>query len=1239
KVKGDWQGKSVANDGSLHIGDEIVLTTTDYFATHSEELRIVDIINDTTIRVEQADEPGGRIRYPHVGHRYNIANALADSPAMKISLAANDIDGTAGLAEGAETRAAVALLRRSIRIVSGGDRADETFADVTNGNSEKHVPANPHYQFGGHMVFRQGFEKLQIQGVEFHQLGVGGRLGHYPVHFHMARKVPNETFIKDSSVSESMTRWFVVHQTQNVTLQRNVGWKSIGHGYFLETGTETDNRFFSNIGILARAAIEGPTNPRNVPGILSSNIPEGEIRFRSDVRIPTVFWISNGWNDFVGNMAAGAGSCGACFWLHATQNNTDMVEVPKSHMQHQEWTGYASRQGRLSPLRSFVKNYCSSAMISFMSVSDAPGLCDMVADQPGAPETWKMVPVPSYAPDSGRGHEMMYYPDVSGFRNPTVCPPGDDTCKIETVAPCSTDKAIYNCTLTVLDHYTSSFNYAETNFAAVWLRKDGWFLYDHSFLSDVQSAGLSFVSGGDYSKSSSPSGYWMIASNSVFVGATQPQVGEKGYNPWADVRGPHAADVSDPSKSTGLGCTRGPGPQGHQFCINASEGLGFHLANWAPNQRMFSIYDGPAFQDGNAYLNTPVSPCESATAKDDTACMYKDVLGVRKFTNDGKNEQGSDVFKKGAAYLPNAAIGWKQPNGFYYPPAFNSRNIVFDKVDIRHYVVSPVFLRGTYRSDQSRQNEIFADVAGNTGLFNNFTDVDRQTVLNDDDGAVTGFVNSLSVNDDPFFGAPVQVAECLSNPGVTPAFACDGKDRQSAAPPSARTSPYEYVTTAIYPDCAANTTNDGACGSSLVTEPPDCKGANDPPGCNSNRKELQPMRGGDWSRDCGNPACFGVPLYRQRLTDRSGDGSGREWQLWSSSTYGCDKDADKDICDFPFIRMAGTGTWQRSTLTAYNGVYYIDTTRAPFKQPDRNGRKIWGQHDDPALGLPNDPSAAYVECAERRDFPNFVCSPRSVNVFKAGETYNVLFVFATERLKQTYQLYVGGEDGRKFNPATDVNGTLVVADGYHFGIKHFTLPTDPKDKYFDAYLISSKTGARDEANGDVLEVVVDFSKLPAKIDGKDYSLNPKAPANKDAMCRPAAFCSWDGTKPAGKTGCGCSLKATDPLAVYNPKLLEVCAETCNAWGTKALDCPDAGCLGFSFKLPQGFKAVGQYKRPPPKPFPAWKPPFTAAAKPLAGTCFYDAAHTPEIGSKTCPVPNIADLDGLKPALATAPTMR
>ena len=35
--------------------------------------------------------------------------------------------------------------------------------------------------------------------------------------------------------------------------------------------------------------------------------------------------------------------------------------------------------------------------------------------------------------------------------------------------------------------------------------------------------------------------------------------------------------------------------------------------------------------------------------------------------NPQTNQPGNDCI------LPNAAIAWKQPNGFYYPPAFHSK--------------------------------------------------------------------------------------------------------------------------------------------------------------------------------------------------------------------------------------------------------------------------------------------------------------------------------------------------------------------------------------------------------------------------------------------------------------------------------------------------------------------------------------------------------------------------------------
>ena len=358
-------------------GDRIVVTGTDYLPNHSEEFTITKVAGATLT----LDRPAG---WHHNGAVFPLAARLQNASAG--FKAANR---GSPLLTSAETRAAVALMSRSIRIVSGGDSAGEVFDWESPAEKQAAVLAfgadsprsrsaterDPSYQYGGHVIARQGFETLQVQGVEFRWLGQGGRMGHYPLHFHMARKVPDGTYVKDSAIHESMTRWIVLHATQGVTLQRNIGYRSIGHGFYLEDATETDNRLFANLGIFARGAVAGPDNPRNIPGILArtqdqsvGNTGSLAARARSDVIYPTAFWITNGWNDFVGNMAAGAGTCGACYWL--------VPAGPNGMMSPMKWSGYAGLQARpgyegSSPLKQFYANHCSTAMHSFNAVGSS----------------------------------------------------------------------------------------------------------------------------------------------------------------------------------------------------------------------------------------------------------------------------------------------------------------------------------------------------------------------------------------------------------------------------------------------------------------------------------------------------------------------------------------------------------------------------------------------------------------------------------------------------------------------------------------------------------------------------------------------------------------------------------------------------------------------------------------------------------------------------------------------------
>jgi len=774
-------------------GDQIVVTTTDYLPGHSEQLTIAPGGVSTDKMTVTVTEPA---RYIHNGERFDLG-MLPDRLGIQI--------------DAAETRAAVALLSRSIRIVSEGDAFGEPF------------PSGPGQYFGGHTIARQGFAAYQVQGVEFYQLGQGGRIAHYPVHLHMARDTPPETFIQDCSVHDSMTRWYTVHATHGVTLARNVGYLSIGHGYYIEDGTEIENRYLSNIGIFVRSAVDNVQNPRQVPGILSA--PDGiggeNVPYHTDFDHPAVFWIMNGYNDFQYNMAAGAGACGACFWL-----------VPGSisgPSQHQHWESYASIQaaGRpaTAPLKSFRGNYCSSAMNSFNVVGDTTACLGIgpndATDLPAV--------VNPLAPASGN---TDYYPIVSGGggRFPTRCDPPVTDCS--TVDMCANGHE-ENCEVTVLDRYTSSFHWTEENFAAIWLRPQ-WYLLINSVLSDVQNGGLTFITGGDYTHAETIPGHWALARRSVFVGQTQAN------NPFASNAGPFNA-------ASGLACDT---LQGNN-CLSRAEGVAFPLSNFGNNQRLFNIYDGPSYQDSNAYLNITKTTIADCTPNPNGNCfnsqsMYGRVLGMPRDGN--------------SCYLPNAAIAWKQPNGFYYPPAFHSRNLFFQNVDIRHFVIEPLFQPNSFKTDPTNLADHYCTY--NDAMFDNFTDIDRQTVLNDDDGSLTGLAQTISVNEDSFFSAPVETLECASDM-------------------TARTSPYDYVTTVVYPGCAANVDT----GTALA------------------------QCGQYWGQSCSTPACYGVPLYRQYMTPQE-------------KRNGALKDDGTDRS----IRLMAMGLWQRSNLTANHGLFYVDTT-------------------------------------------------------------------------------------------------------------------------------------------------------------------------------------------------------------------------------------------------------------------------------------------------------------------------
>ncbi len=832
--------------------DFIILTTTDYLVSHSEVLQIKSVAsNGLTITLMTG------LQFPHNASTFDVAGRITNRPAPPYT-PLTDLTSV-------DTRAAVGLLTRSIRIVSQGTKPTDPLPAASSKDLNRY--------FGGHMIIRQGFQQLQLQGVEMFQLGQGGKIGHYPIHFHMTRKVPANTFVKDCSVWDSFTRWIVLHATQGVLLARNVGYRSIGHGYYLEDGTETNNQLYANLGVTAIAAVNDTANNRSIPGIFvaqnltTDNNPAPRVPYRTDAQHPTLFWLMNGWNDLEYNMAAGAEACGACYWYVPGSNSGGSRLMSWT----QNGTPYASEQALpandgVSPIQEFLGNTCSTATTAFTSIADV-GPCNGVGGGGLNTPPGGFTPIPNpllTAPINLDFNVETYYPIVhGGFRKATLCL---DSAGKQIANDCSgvttcTDSNNGNCAVTTLDHFTTSFNFTETNFAAIWLRPL-WNLVINSAMTDVLNGGISFVTGGGYTRSDTPRGLWSVARKSVFIGSSQTATGNK----YAGNAGPVTPTSGRVCRNTDI-----------NFCIPADkvnstldDGSVFQLSNHATN-RFFSIYDGPSLEDSNVYLDitpTIINDCTDTTTKlcRNSAYMQGRVLGIP-----GLGGVATPAARPTSCYLPNAAIAWKQPNGFYYPPAFHSTNLFFNNVAIRHYLIEPKFLAATDASPYPYTTDLPTSLAEycnvEPSMWAGFTDVDRQTELNDDDGSLTGVVNTISVNSNIFFQAPTQDFECKSD--FTPS--------NTSTRATAKVSPYDYVTTVLYADqCSSAPPPSASCDGTSPTDP------------------------GMWTKACTNERCFGVPMHRELLV--------------------------KGESVPPIIHLSGQLTGQRSTLTPNNGRWYLDTT-------------------------------------------------------------------------------------------------------------------------------------------------------------------------------------------------------------------------------------------------------------------------------------------------------------------------
>jgi cell migration-inducing and hyaluronan-binding protein len=303
-------------------------------------------------------------------------------------------------------------------------------------------------------------------------------------------------------------------------------------------------------------------------------------------------------------------------------------------------------------------------------------------------------------------------------------------------------------------------------------------------------------------------------------------------------------------------------------------------------------------------------------------------------------------------------------------------------------------------------------------------------------------------------------------------------------------------------------------------------------------------------------------------------------------------------CRFPFVRMGGQSTYQRSTLTANHGTYYIDTTVPQDIQ--------YGSAQMPS----GEPFSNIVPCEFN---PTGSCQRRSVNVFKEREAYTVYFLYAKSgdhATQQTYQVYVG--DG--FKPATDAHAVKVGLNTSP--VTHVTPQAWPPKwqvHYNDAVACPA-----DNQKCGILQVTVDF---------KDFDLSPTSKVN--GLCQPQTFCKWSGDT------CGCAFDVTDPRAQASRdprRLVRDCTHACGQWAVKDLDFVGKETWGFSFTLPKGFTPEATLANPSPRrPQPSMFPgPSASTSKPNWATKFMRTTTTPDNTTGEChyaKLPGSADCPG------------
>ncbi len=124
-----------------------------------------------------------------------------------------------------------------------------------------------------------------------------------------------------------------VHGTNNLQVENNVTYNTVGHCFFLEDGIEHGNQFVHNLAIQTKCHTSKPCEPTNLSaageatGERQTSANRGQQS--KDVLLPSdntvsSYWITNPANTYRDNVAAGSDSNG--FWMSLPEHPNGQFE-------------------------------------------------------------------------------------------------------------------------------------------------------------------------------------------------------------------------------------------------------------------------------------------------------------------------------------------------------------------------------------------------------------------------------------------------------------------------------------------------------------------------------------------------------------------------------------------------------------------------------------------------------------------------------------------------------------------------------------------------------------------------------------------------------------------------------------------------------------------------------------------------------------------------------------------------